>query len=97
MKFNLSFKAINLLAALFSFFLVIQLNLLTIGISVAALLFSLTYPFTKRFFKIPQLYLGVTFGFGILMAFSAVQGMIPLEAVILFIANIFWSIVMLKL
>ena len=80
-----------LLLLLFSFFLVIQLNLLTIGISVAALLFSLTYPFTKRFFKIPQLYLGVTFGFGILMAFSAVQGMIPLEAVILFIANIFWA------
>ena len=73
-----------------SFALVFQLNSLTIWISFVALLFSLTYPFTKRFFAIPQLYLGVTFGFGILMAFSAIQNTIPLEAQILFIANIFW-------
>ena len=73
-----------------SFVLVIQLNYLTILISFGALLFSLTYPFTKRFFAIPQLYLGVTFGFGILMAFSAIQNTITLEAQILFISNIFW-------
>ena len=73
-----------------SFVLVIQLNYLTILISFAALLFSLTYPFTKRFFAIPQLYLGVTFGFGILMAFSEIQNTITLEAQILFISNIFW-------
>ena len=73
-----------------SFVLVIQLNYLTILISFGALLFSLTYPFTKRFFAIPQLYLGVTFGFGILMAFSEIQNTITLEAQILFISNIFW-------
>jgi 4-hydroxybenzoate polyprenyltransferase len=73
-----------------SFVLVIQLNYLTILISFVALLFSLTYPFTKRFFAIPQLYLGVTFGFGILMAFSEIQNTITLEAQILFISNIFW-------
>jgi len=60
-------------------------------ISFAALLFSLTYPFTKRFFAIPQIYLGVTFGFGILMAFSAIQNTIPIEAQILFISNVFWA------
>lgn len=74
-----------------SFVLVIQLNYLTILISFFALIFSLTYPLTKRFFTIPQLYLGVTFGFGILMAFSAIQNTIPLEAQILFVANIFWA------
>ena len=74
-----------------SFVLVIQLNYLTILISFFALILSLTYPLTKRFFTIPQLYLGVTFGFGILMAFSAIQNTIPLEAQILFVANIFWA------
>jgi len=85
-------EAIILLLALLasSFILVIQLNYLTIWISFFALLFSLTYPLTKRYFAIPQLYLGVTFGFGILMAFSEIQNTIPLEAQILFIANIFW-------
>jgi len=76
---------------LFSFVLVMQLNYLTISISFVALLFLLTYPFTKRFFSIPQLYLGVTFGFGILMAFSAIKNTIPLEAQILFVSNIFWA------
>ena len=73
-----------------SFIIVVQLNYFTILISFVALLFSLTYPFTKRFFAIPQLYLGITFGFGILMAFSAIQNTITLEAQILFISNIFW-------
>ena len=64
---------------------------MTICIAFIALMFSLTYPLTKRFFAVPQLYLGVTFGFGILMAFSAVQNKIPTEALILFISNIFWA------
>ena len=86
-------EAIILLLSLLitSFLLVIQLNYLTIWISFFAFLFSLTYPFTKRFFNLPQLYLGVTFGFGVLMAFSAVQNKIPIEALILFGSNIFWA------
>ena len=86
-------EAIILLLSLLiaSFVLVIQFNYLTIWISFLAFLFTLTYPFTKRFFNLPQLYLGVTFGFGILMAFSAVQNKIPIEALILFGSNIFWA------
>ena len=86
-------EAIILLLSLLiaSLLLVIQLNYLTIWISFFAFLFSLTYPFTKRFFNLPQLYLGVTFGFGVLMAFSAVQNQIPIEALILFLSNIFWA------
>jgi 4-hydroxybenzoate polyprenyltransferase len=86
-------EAIILLLSLLiaSFVLVIQFNYLTIWISFLAFLFTLTYPFTKRFFNLPQLYLGVTFGFGVLMAFSAVQNKIPIEALILFGSNIFWA------
>ena len=80
-----------LVLIIFCFVLVIQLNFMTICIAFIALIFSLTYPLTKRFFAVPQLYLGVTFGFGILMAFSAVQNKIPAEALILFISNIFWA------
>lgn len=84
-------RILLLLLLVFSFLLVIQLNFLTICMSSLAILFALTYPFTKRIFIIPQLYLGITFGFGILMAFTAIQNKIPLEALILFIANIFWA------
>ena len=84
-------RILLLLLLVFSFLLVIQLNFLTICMSSLALLFALTYPFAKRIFIVPQLYLGVTFGFGILMAFTAIQNKIPLEALILFIANIFWA------
>jgi len=75
-----------------SFCLVLQLNALAVQIAFLALFFVVTYPFTKRFFIMPQLYLGITFGFGILMAFAAIQNQIPVEALMLFVANIFWSI-----
>jgi len=75
-----------------SFILVIQLNLLSIQLAFVALLFVISYPLTKRFFCIPQLFLGITFGFGILIAFSAVQNEIPVQAYLLFAANIFWAI-----
>ncbi len=77
---------------LLSFFLVMQLNLLTIKLSVCALLSVLIYPFCKRFFAVPQLMLGITFGFGILMAFTAIRSLIPFEAWALFTANIFWAL-----
>jgi len=65
---------------------------LLFGLSVAALFLAGSYPFTKRFFAIPQAYLGVAFGFGIPMAFVAIQGQIPLLAWLMLAANIFWAI-----
>jgi 4-hydroxybenzoate polyprenyltransferase len=62
------------------------------GLSVAALFLAGSYPFTKRFFAIPQAYLGVAFGFGIPMAFAAIQGQIPPLAWLMLAANIFWAI-----
>ena len=51
-----------------------------------------TYPFTKRFFAIPQAYLGIAFGFGIPMAFAAVQDHVPMLAWVMLLANVFWSV-----
>jgi 4-hydroxybenzoate polyprenyltransferase len=83
---------IVLALSLTSFILVLQLNLLSMQVAFIAFLFVISYPLTKRFFCMPQLYLGVTFGFGILIAFSAVQNQIPSQAFLLFAANIFWAI-----
>lgn len=74
-----------------SFLLLLVLNGLTMALAVPALLLTVTYPFTKRFFAIPQAYLGVAFGFGIPMAFAAETNQVPLLAWILLVANVFWA------
>ena len=78
--------------ALVAFLLIQPLNTLTIELSFFALAVAIIYPFTKRFFAIPQAVLGIAFGFGIPMAYAAVLGFIPVEAWILFVGNIFWAI-----
>lgn len=84
--------AIAVLLALAAFLLIQPLNAFTKQLSVLALLVAFIYPFTKRFFAMPQAVLGIAFGFGIPMAFAATLDSIPLEAWILFIGNIFWAI-----
>ena len=78
--------------ALLAFLLVLQTNGLTIALSFVALFVAASYPYTKRFFAIPQAYLGVAFGFGIPMAFAAQTGTVPTLAWLMLLANIFWAI-----
>ncbi len=78
--------------ALIAFLLIQPLNTLTKQLSVFAVMIAGIYPFTKRFFSMPQAVLGAAFGFGIPMAFAAIQNGIPIEAWILFIGNVFWVI-----
>ncbi len=68
------------------------LNTLTLQLSVVAALLAASYPFTKRFFAMPQAYLGLAFGFGIPMAFAAATGHVPASAWWLLAANAFWTI-----
>lgn len=75
-----------------AFGLVLQLNKLTILLSVAAVVIAATYPFTKRFFVLPQAYLGIAFGFGIPMAFAAQTGRVPAVVWLLLLANVFWAV-----
>ncbi len=77
---------------LLAFCLVWQFNKTTILLSFAALFLAATYPFTKRFLAIPQAYLGVAFGFGMPMAFAAVNDYIPPLAWALLAANVCWAI-----
>ncbi len=80
------------LLALAAFVFVLFLNRLTILLSLAALFLAVSYPFTKRFFAMPQAYLGIAFGFGIPMAFAALTGAVPSVAWLMLAANIFWAI-----
>ena len=85
--------------ALMAFCLVLTTNLLTVLYSFAALAIAIAYPFSKRFFTMPQAVLGVAFSFGIPTAFAAVQGGdslstlqagVPTLAWILLLGNLFW-------
>jgi 4-hydroxybenzoate polyprenyltransferase len=80
--------ALALLAAL----LLIPLNGVTFYYAVVAPLVALSYPFFKRFFPLPQAWLGVAFSFGIPMAFAAVLGGVPLLGWVIFIGNMFWVV-----
>ena len=76
--------------ALAAFALVLTTNLATVAWSFGAVAITLFYPFTKRFFSMPQAVLGVAFSFGIPMAFAAVLGHVPPLAWGLLAGNLFW-------
>lgn len=84
--------AVAAVLALVSFLLILPLNTLTKQLSVVALVVAASYPYFKRFFAIPQAYLGIAFGFGIPMAFAAVNNSIPNEAWLMLLANVFWAV-----
>ena len=78
--------------ALVAFVLVLFTNRATMLWSVPALAIAVAYPFFKRFFAIPQAFLGIAFSFGIPMAYAAVQNRVPPIAWILLGINLFWVI-----
>lgn len=67
-------------------------NPLLIQLAVVAAFLAASYPFTKRFFALPQAYLGIAFGFGIPMAYAAHLDSVPAVAWWLLAANVFWAI-----
>ena len=84
--------AVFALLSLLSLLLVLQLNTLTILLSIPAVFLAGSYPFMKRFTHLPQAYLGIAFGWGIPMAFAAQSGEVPPNAWLFFVANIFWAL-----
>jgi 4-hydroxybenzoate polyprenyltransferase len=84
--------AVGAALALLAFCLVLYLNRFAILLSVAALAIAAVYPFTKRFFALPQAFLGIAFGFGIPMAYAATLNRLPAECWMLLAANVFWAI-----
>lgn len=84
---------VAIILALLALLLIVPiLTPLLIVLAVIAAFLAASYPFTKRFFAIPQAYLGIAFGFGIPMAYGAIQQQLPPEAWLLLLANVFWSV-----
>ncbi len=78
--------------SLVSLMLILPLNRFTWLLACVAAFLAASYPFTKRFFALPQAYLGVAFGFGIPMAFAALLNELPPVAWVLLAANVMWAI-----
>ena len=75
-----------------AFIILIQFNFLTIVLGMGSMVFAFTYPFMKRITYWPQLFLGITFNWGIIMAWAAMNNSISFEIIILYISAIFWTL-----
>ncbi len=82
--------AVGAVLSLVAFALVLTTNVLTIALSFGALAVTIVYPFTKRFFSMPQAVLGVAFSFGIPMAYAAIQQQVPAVVWWLVVGNLAW-------
>ena len=80
------------LLCVIAFLILIQFNLLTIILGMSSMLLAFAYPFMKRITYWPQLFLGITFNWGIIMACSALNNNISLEILLLYLAAIFWTL-----
>jgi 4-hydroxybenzoate polyprenyltransferase len=83
---------VALVLTMLAFCLILPLNQLTKLLSLGAVGIAASYPYFKRFFAVPQAYLGIAFGFGIPMAFAATTNGVPPAAWWLLLANVFWAI-----
>ena len=86
-------RVLFVILCLFAFVLVLQLNLLTVGLSVIGVLLAAIYPFLKRVTHLPQVFLGIAFGWSVPMAFAAQTGSVPQIAWLMFLATELWATV----
>ena len=75
-----------------AFLILIQFNFLTILLGMGSMIFAFSYPFMKRITYWPQLFLGITFNWGLVMAWAAVNNNITIEIITLYISAIFWTL-----
>jgi 4-hydroxybenzoate polyprenyltransferase len=85
--------AVFVVLSLVAFGLVLLLNWQTVAMSVVAVVLAVIYPFMKRFTHVPQLFLGAAFGWAVPMAFTAIQGQIPVWAWVLFATTVIWALI----
>ena len=81
-----------LILCLIAFLILIQFNILTIILGMSSMILAFSYPFMKRITYWPQLFLGITFNWGIIMAWAAVNNNIVPEIILLYISAIFWTL-----
>jgi len=76
---------------LLAFVLVLTMNGLTIKLAFIGVFLAASYPFVKRYTHLPQIYLGIAFGWAVPMAFAAQTGTVPTVAWLVFIAKVLWA------
>ena len=90
-KVKQSFVYVLILCSL-AFLILIQFNLLTIVLGMSSMILAFSYPFMKRITYWPQLFLGITFNWGIIMAWTALNNNITSEIITLYVSAIFWTL-----
>ncbi len=75
-----------------AFLILVQFNLLTIALGLASMILAFSYPYMKRLTYWPQLFLGLTFNWGIVMAWAAASNTVTAEILILYLSAIFWTL-----
>ncbi len=90
-KVNQALLYVALICAL-AFLILVQFNFLTIMLGLGSMILAFAYPFMKRITYWPQLFLGITFNWGIIMAWTSVNNDISSSVVLLYISAIFWTL-----
>ena len=75
-----------------AFFILIQFNVLTISLGLGSMFLAFAYPYMKRITYWPQLFLGITFNWGIIMAWTSLNNTVSVEIIILYVSAIFWTL-----
>ena len=81
-----------IILCLTAFIVLLQFNLLTIYLGIGSMLLAFTYPFMKRITYWPQLFLGLTFNWGLIMGWVAINNDLSFEIIIFYISAIFWTL-----
>ena len=81
-----------LILCLISFLILIQFNSKTIYLGLGSMILAFSYPFMKRITYWPQLFLGLTFNWGMIMAYTATLNQISIEIILLYLSAIFWTL-----
>ena len=83
--------ALFFVLACIALYLALQLDLKTLKLAFVGAVLTVSYPFLKRFFPLPQFYLGLAFGWAVPMAYMAASGSLPRVAWVLFITAVIWA------
>tara|TARA_B100000029_G_scaffold1820_1_gene2231 strand:- start:4227 stop:5087 length:861 start_codon:yes stop_codon:yes gene_type:complete len=81
-----------ILLCLLAFIILLQFNFLTVMLGISSMVLAFSYPFMKRITYWPQLFLGLTFNWGIIMGWTSISNDISIEPIILYLSAIFWTL-----
>ncbi len=82
----------SIILCLIAFFVLIQFNLFTIILALGSMPLAFTYPLMKRFTYWPQLFLGITFNYGLILGWTSINSQIDALPIIFYIGAIFWTL-----